>query len=79
MLVDLKKLDYFSDPNSVLLNLRNTLEECSQKQRQDSMKKIREKISMKDPASRLSGRNLNEGASSMSIKGAGGGGTGKHN
>ena len=33
MLVDLKKLDYFSDPNSVLFNLRNTLEECSQKQR----------------------------------------------
>ena len=31
MLVDLKKLDYFSDPNSVLLNLKNTLEECSQK------------------------------------------------
>jgi len=29
MLVDLKKLDYFSDPNSVLFNLRNTLEECS--------------------------------------------------
>ena len=29
MLVDLKKLDYFSDPNSVLFKLRNTLEECS--------------------------------------------------
>ena len=27
MLVDLKKLDYFSDPKSVLFNLRNTLEE----------------------------------------------------
>ena len=32
MLVDLKKLDYFADPNSVLYNLRTTLEECDQKQ-----------------------------------------------
>ena len=45
MLVDLKKLDYFSDPNSVLFNLRATLEECSQKQRQDSLTKL-QKLSL---------------------------------
>lgn len=40
MLVNLKKLDYFSDPSSVLYNLRNTLQECSNKQRQDSLTKL---------------------------------------
>ena len=35
MLVDIKKLDYFKDPNSVLSNLRTTLEEVSQKNLKD--------------------------------------------
>ena len=39
MLVDLRKLDYFSDPNSVLFNLRNTLEESYEKQKEDIRKK----------------------------------------
>lgn len=44
MLVDLKKLDYFSDPNSVLFNLRNTLEECSKKQQEETRKKMNERV-----------------------------------
>ena len=44
MLVDLRKLDYFSDPNSVLFNLRNTLEEQSKKQVEDSRRKINDRV-----------------------------------
>ena len=62
MLVDLKKLDYFSDPTSVLFNLRTTLEECSQKQRRDSLTKL-QKHSLRDPVSRLSNRNADEASS----------------
>ena len=60
MLVDLKKLDYFSDPTSVLFNLRTTLEECSQKQRRDSLTKLQKHS---HPVSRLSNRNADEASS----------------
>ena len=39
MLTDLKKLDYFADPNSVLQNFRSTLEEHSARKSQNSLDK----------------------------------------
>ena len=45
LLVDLKKLDTYDDPFAALDRLRNTLEECSQKQKMDSVLKL-QKLSL---------------------------------
>ena len=40
LLVDLKKLDHYDDPFAALDRLRSTLEECSQKQKMESVLKL---------------------------------------
>ena len=69
MLVDLKKLDYFSDPNSVLTNLRNTLEECSQKYQREQKIRIRKhSISKRDSKGSLNDKHSPRMSDFMSMR-----------